>query len=368
MGMGLQPKRVMLIWWGRRGGLAPLTAAVAHAAAARPDIELSLSLSADSAALPALASLADRIDLAPAIRRPLDALRPDLILAARRAFAAALAARRPERAIVLMPHVWTRFAADLFARAGTRWACVIHDAEPHPGDATAAALGWINGAARSADRVIALSSGVARHPAVARLARHAPVATLFHPVLTPTGLIARAPAPDGALRVLFFGRLFGYRGLEITVDAVERLRAAGRPVRLGVFGEGDLSALAPRLAALGAEVENRWIEEGETAGILARHDVMALSHVEASQSGAAALSIGAGLPAIVTPVGALPEQIGQGRAGIVAQATTGAAFAAALARCLDEPGLVEAMRAGAGELARERSAAAFLERALEVLE
>ncbi|MFZ4604176.1 MAG: glycosyltransferase [Caulobacterales bacterium] len=364
MSKGSQPKRVMLIWWGRRGGLAPLTAAVAQAAAARPDIELSLSLSADSAALPLLAPLADRIDLVPAIRRPLDALRPDLILAARRAFAASLAARRPERAIVLMPHVWTRFTTDLFARVGTRWACIIHDAEPHPGDATAAALGWINGAARSADRVIALSEGVARHPAVARLA---PVAALFHPVLTPTGLIARAPAPDGALRVLFFGRLFAYRGLEITVDAVERLRAAGRSVRLGVFGEGDLSALAPRLAALGAEVENRWIEEGETAGILARHDLMALSHLEASQSGAAALALGAGLPAIVTPIGALPEQIGFGRAGVVAEAATGAAFAAALERIFTEPGLLNSMRAGAGELARERSAAAFLERALEDL-
>jgi glycosyltransferase involved in cell wall biosynthesis len=355
----------MLIWWGQKGGMAPLVAALAQAALARADLEVSFSLSQASAALPELGALgealAGRIDLVPAIRNGVDALRPDRLLAARRAFATSLETRRPDAAVVLMPHVWTPLTTDLFRRARAPWACVVHDAIAHPGDPTARVLGWINSAAASADRVVTLSRFVADQPGVRRLAAPREPVVLFHPVMTPARAQQRTHAPDGALRVLFFGRLFAYRGLALTVEAIERARAGGHDVRLGVFGAGDIEALRPRLAAIGAEVENRWIEEEETAAIVGRYDVMMLSHVEASQSGAAALALGAGMPCIVTPVGALPEQTGFGRAGLVAHAATGEAVGAALIALAGDPARVASLAAGAAALAGEVSAGAFLE-------
>jgi glycosyltransferase involved in cell wall biosynthesis len=90
------------------------------------------------------------------------------------------------------------------------------------------------------------------------------------------------------------------------------VRDRGIAVELGVFGEGDLGSSAERLSVMGAEVINRWLTEAEISVLLPRFHVMVLSHVEASQSGAAAAALGAGLPVIATPVGGIIEQITDG--------------------------------------------------------
>jgi glycosyltransferase involved in cell wall biosynthesis len=145
------------------------------------------------------------------------------------------------------------------------------------------------------------------------------------------------------------------------IDAVEQIRADGCPVELGVFGAGPLGQSARRLHDLGAEVINQWLSKDEISSILARYDIMVLSHVEASQSGVAATAFGAGMPVVCTPVGGLPEQILDGVTGLVARRADGPALADAIMRLVRDPQLYNAMSTAVVDTQDQRSIARFVE-------
>jgi len=70
----------------------------------------------------------------------------------------------------------------------------------------------------------------------------------------------------------------------------------------------------------------------EVGPLLARYDAVALSHIEGSQSGVAAMAFGHRMPVVAAPVGGLVEQVEDGRTGILAQRPSGASLAAAIRR------------------------------------
>jgi glycosyltransferase involved in cell wall biosynthesis len=166
-----------------------------------------------------------------------------------------------------------------------------------------------------------------------------------HPALGYGGAV-RAPS-DGPLRVLFLGRIMKYKGLPLLVEAIEMLRAKGDPTELGVYGEGDIAGLAPRLAGINAMVVNRWIDHEEIGAILSGYDVMALPYVEASQSGVVAAAHGAGMPVVATPVGGLGEQVLHGIDGLLTDAVTAPALAAAIWSLSRDRGLLRRLTEGA---------------------
>jgi len=122
------------------------------------------------------------------------------------------------------------------------------------------------------------------------------------------------PAPPrahgGKLRLLCFGRLLPYKGLDLLADALDMIG----PVlgfELRVCGDGPPSAALTRLAARpGVSVERRWFADEELPGLLAWADALVLPYREASQSGVAALAMAAGRHVLATNVGGLAEQLG----------------------------------------------------------
>jgi glycosyltransferase involved in cell wall biosynthesis len=234
-----------------------------------------------------------------------------------------------------MTHLWTPLVAPVLRRSGLRYLPYIHDAEPHPGDP-----GWLwdwrlNTELDAAIGAIALSDSVAmalrrRRPGlpVHRLAlgAHLPPALLDHPA-------PPRPAAGEAPLFLLFGRLRAYKGLDLLRDAWPLLRAHYPGATLLVVGEGDPEALAPGLAALpGVRVEARWLAEAEIPQLIAAADAVVLPYREASQSGVVALAHALGVPAVVTPMGGLAEQVRDGVDGAIAEAATPQALAAAMAR------------------------------------
>jgi glycosyltransferase involved in cell wall biosynthesis len=252
---------------------------------------------------------------------------------------------------------------------------VVHDAEPHPGDPTSLLNGWTMRDVRNADLIVTLSRAVAKALAAGRGVPPERLVPLFHPDLqfgsageSQPGALVRHPAGRAGqpLRVLFFGRILAYKGLPALVEAVERLRAEGLTVELGVYGDGLLGPLRGRLAALGAEVENRWIGDGEVAGILARYHAVALAHNECSQSGVAAVALGAGLPVIAPGVGGLIDQVKDGATGVLARGCDAASLAAAIRRLATDPVLYAAIRAHIARSAWQRSMRRFAEQLVAV--
>ena len=111
------------------------------------------------------------------------------------------------------------------------------------------------------------------------------------------------------VRLLSFGRLLPYKGLDLLVEALKLL--GPRPgLRVRVVGQGPESETLRALRALpGVTVENRWVAESEIASLLGWADAVVLPYREASQSGVAAAALAAGRMVICTRVGGLEGQL-----------------------------------------------------------
>lgn len=285
-------------------------------------------------------------------------------LRARGELAAILQQLRPRAVVNLMPHVWSPLLARGIKAKGVRFITVIHDAVPHPGDPTARLTRWLLRDVRLADRVVTLSHSVARSLTGQGYVDTGRLVTLFHPDLT-FGCVpaARQLSEKAPLRLLFFGRIMGYKGLDLLAHAVAQVTARGIPVSLGVYGSGRIApGTRALLETLGADVENRWIRDGEINGIFARFDAVVCSHVEASQSGVAAAAFGHALPVVAFPTGGIAEQVIEGQTGVLAAQPSVDALADAIARLASEPQLYEQISRNLVATAPQRSMAQFLER------
>lgn len=272
---------------------------------------------------------------------------------------------RVDAVVNLMPHVWTPFIAPVVKSSGVPYVVIAHDATRHPGDRRGWVHGWLGRDLAQADVIVTLSAAVRQSLQRQGIAPPGGFRELFHPHF---GNATRAAKPrgDGPLRLLFFGRILRYKGLSLFVDTLERLRARGVPFEACVAGEGTLGPEEERLRRLGAAIHNRWIGEAEVAQIVEASDVVVLSHIEASQSGVAALALGFGIPVVATPVGALGEQVAHGRTGLVAQRVDAEALADELTRLATEPGLMESLVAGIDDARRAHSVDRFLAELIEI--
>ena len=215
----------------------------------------------------------------------------------------------PDLAICGMPAALDFVMMAALRRARIPAAVVIHDADIHPGDGMPFQAALQRRQTRQADVLIALTDHVAARLREQGFAAGKP---LLRGTLPPF-IFGPAPPPPGAhggrLRLLSFGRLLPYKGLDLLDQAVQR-RPPGAEYELRVVGSGPESSALDNLRRIpGVTVENRWVPEDELGALLAWSDALVLSHREASQSGVAAAAIAAGRWVISTRVGGLVEQL-----------------------------------------------------------
>jgi glycosyltransferase involved in cell wall biosynthesis len=285
-------------------------------------------------------------------------------LRSRKQLAAILEDVRPAAVVNLMPHVWSPLLSRTIKAKGCRFVPVIHDAVPHPGDPTARLTRWLLRDVRRADRIVTLSRAVAQSLAEQGFADTRNIVPLFHPDLTFGHSIETRRLRSGEpLRLLFFGRIMSYKGLDLLASAVAAARTRGVRVSLGVYGSGKISPdTRGLLNILDADVENRWIADSEINGIFSHFDAVVCSHTEASQSGVAATAFGHALPVIAFPTGGIAEQVIEGQTGVLAETQSPAALADAIARLASSPQLYETISQHLAATAPQRSMVQFLDR------
>ncbi len=353
----------MLLYWGRRGALSRLTLELARAARTVPGVNATISVSRQNEVFEVFERSGSSLFPVTTFESSLGAIAGiGQMLAVRRALAERIARDRIEVVIALMPHVWGRLMLDAVHGAGARYVTIVHDAIHHPGDKSRRLHQWLLKEAAAADHVITLSHTVTAQLLERGVVDPSRISTSFLPEIDYRGgtWSPEAELPFSPLRVLFFGRILPYKGLPVLVDAIARLHATGLPIKLGVYGEGNLYDLRPRLDALGAEVVNRWIAEDEVAAVFRRHHAVALSHTEASQSGVAAAAHGAGLPVVALPVGGIVEQIRHGETGLLARSNDVASLAETIAILARDTTLYRRLVAGVERTRWERSMERFL--------
>ncbi len=216
----------------------------------------------------------------------------------------------PRFAVCAMPGPLDLLMVIALHRAGIPAAVIVHDAESHPGDRVPLLHTSQRALLRRADLVIVLSTHVAaKLRANGSLRAGMPVVVASLPALS-FGAVTPPGAHGGPRRLLYFGRLRAYKGLDLLAEA---LRSIGPPpdIEVRVVGNGPESAALAALRDLpGVKVEKRWVPEDEINRLLNWADVVVLPYREASQSGIAPTALATGRRVIATRVGGLPEQLG----------------------------------------------------------
>ena len=146
------------------------------------------------------------------------------------------------------------------------------------------------------------------------------------------------PGPDGR-RVLFFGRIHRYKGLDCLIRAEPLITHEVPDARIVIAGTGEEfgryeEAMAGRDAF---EVYNYRIPYEEGARLFEQASVVALPYIEASQSGVIPTAYGFRRPVVVTNVGSLPEVVDDGVTGYVVPPRDPEALAAAIVSLLKDP-------------------------------
>ena len=326
------PRKILVWHWGRRGAGPVFAARLAAAFAALEGCGAALSLAAGAEILagPGAPDCAWR---EPTYGTALGAALQLVIGPAQAArIDREIAAIAPAMAICAMPAFLDRRMAAGLRRAGVPYAVVVHDAAGHPGEALNF---WAVGQNRLFGEAVALFPLSGHVEAMLRAQGFgAKIKKLWHP---PFSFGAPAPAPlrhGGKPRLLCFGRLLPYKGLDLLADALASF-APNAPFEVRVCGDGPKSADLERLRAMaGVTVDHRWIPEAELAGLIAWADAVVLPYREASQSGVAAAAVAQGRYVLATNVGGLPEQL-VGVPGAKLCAPNGAAIAEGLLTLFD---------------------------------
>jgi glycosyltransferase involved in cell wall biosynthesis len=327
----------VLVWqWGRRGGGPRFAVELADALRLVPGVSAKLSLSDRAEIL--RGPDAPACDLPVATYQSVGGLIWRLLLAP--VFVPSLYFRlralRPDVAICAMPGPLDLLMVLALRWAGVRFLVAIHDADAHPGDGSRLLM-WLQRCLTGhADGLITLSQHVAARLREQGFARGSvPLFAFRHPPRA----FGDVPPPlghGGRVRLLFFGRLLPYKGLDLLAEALRRLGPRA-DLEVRVVGSGPESETLAALRALpDVAVENRWVPEDEIGVVIGWSDVLVLPYREASQSGAAATAIATGRWVISTRVGGLVEQL-QHEPRATLCAPDAASLAACLRQFLDAP-------------------------------
>ena len=188
------------------------------------------------------------------------------------------------------------------------------------------------------------------------------VARDAHVVVVPPPLaVPAAAAGERPNLVLFLGRLEAAKGIYDLLDAIAGVRGAVPDVRLVCAGDGDrvgVKRYAERLGIADAVTFTGWVGPSGKRALLESAAVFALPSYEEALPVSLIEAMGAGVPAIASPVGGIPEVLQDGVSGLFVAAGDRANLERRLKRLLLDRALAARLGAAARESARLRFAPA----------
>jgi glycosyltransferase involved in cell wall biosynthesis len=156
----------------------------------------------------------------------------------------------------------------------------------------------------------------------------------------------RAAAPQAESNtVLFFGRIWDYKGLEFLIRAEPMISQAIPNARIVIAGEGDDFEPYRRMMARPDRfvVHNRHISALERDQLFREASVVVLPYIDATQSGVIPVAYSFGLAVVATRVGALAEAVDDGETGLLVPPRDPEALAMAVIELLADPQRCRAM-------------------------
>jgi glycosyltransferase involved in cell wall biosynthesis len=224
----------------------------------------------------------------------------------------------------------------------------VHDTVPYNGAEPWLMAAGIRRLTRSVDAVICHTE-----QGRSRLLRQGVPAVRLHVV--PHGLLGRridtAPPPAARIRLLQFGKIKPYKGVDVLLEALGLLSPADRErFRVQIAGKPhhDAAPLLSRAEALGLDAcvtfELGFVPEARVDALFADTDALLFPYRDIEASGVLMQAVAAGLPVVASRIGAFAELLEHGRQGLLVPAGDPASLAAALRRLAGAPETLTAMR------------------------
>jgi starch synthase len=236
--------------------------------------------------------------------------------------------------------LWFNFALPLLKR----WCplvITIHDPAHHPGDALSQKtpqavldLGY-----HQADRVI-VHSGSLKQTVIDRLGIPAEIVHVI-PHIALGDESDQARGQENSHSVLFFGRIWEYKGLDYLIRAEPLITKQVPEARIVIAGEGEDFGRYRRIMVHPDrfDVHNEYIADDRRAELFQEAAVVVLPYVEASQSGVIPVAYTFSKPVVATRVGGLPEMVDDGQTGYLVPPRDEIALAWAVVRLLQNADL-----------------------------
>ena len=219
--------------------------------------------------------------------------------------------------------------------------CTIHDVTPHPGDKLARKTPyWVQRLGFQQARQIVVHGQSLKQLAKAHLGIPAErinsvpmIANTTVPLMN--GTIAH---PKKTKDILFFGRIFEYKGLRYLIEAEPLITAQIPEARIVIAGTGDNLDQYCKLMVHPEKfvIHNHHIPVEEMTTLFNEADLIALPYIEASQSGIVPIAYRFGKAVVATRIGSLPDAIEDGHTGLLVPPSNSQALASAIVRLLKD--------------------------------
>ena len=217
----------------------------------------------------------------------------------------------------------------------------IHDFKPHPGDRLSKKTPfWMEMFARhQADELIVHTRFVRNQIIGGCSAGTERISVIPHIQIGRDS--SSTPIRDDGRLILFFGRIWPYKGLEYLIGAEPLITARVPEAKILIAGQGEDFSYYDRMLVHPDRfiVDNEFIPDERAADYFARASVVVLPYIEASQSGVVSMAYSAAKTVVATKVGGLPEMIEHGRTGYLVPPRDAAQLAESVTRLLLDPEL-----------------------------
>ena len=266
-------------------------------------------------------------------------------------------------------HMWFNFALP-YLKKKYPLVVTVHDPRHHAGDRESMKTPqWImDYGFRRADQTIVHGTLLAEQ-----------VHSLFgHPrdrihviphVAMGAGTTDRSNALEEPNTILFFGRIWDYKGLDYLIQAEPLISARVPNLKIIIAGTGDDFSKYERLMINRDrfEVLHQWISDEVQNQLFQRAAIVVLPYIEATQSGVVPVAYNYGKPVVATAVGALPDCVIDEVTGLLVPPRDPYRLADAIVRLLENPVERHKMgRAAKDQLDREASPKCVAEATLRV--
>lgn len=132
-------------------------------------------------------------------------------------------------------------------------------------------------------------------------------------------MVAKEDLAEEPNTVLFFGRIWGYKGLQTLIEAEPFISQAVPDVRIIIAGQGEPIEKYERAMVNPQhfELHNYRIPDADVASFFQRASIVALPYTEASQSGVVPIAYAFAKPVVATLVGGLPDVVMDRETGLL---------------------------------------------------